>query len=176
MSDEARAHQIVSQHVLWAAGAGLVPIPLVDIAAVTAIQLDMLKQLSTHYQMPYSESEGKAWVSALAGGIAARVGANVLKLIPGIGSVLGGAAMSAMSGASTYAIGQVAISQFSAGRSFSTMDPDAAKRAYQHHFEKGKGKSKDAFEKLTQLAKLRDQGIITAEDFEAQKQRLLAEV
>jgi len=37
--------------------------------------------------------------------VVARVGANVLKLIPGIGSVLGGAAMSAMSGASTYAIG-----------------------------------------------------------------------
>jgi len=185
-SDDARAHQIVSQHVLWAAGAGLVPIPLVDIAAVTAIQLDMLKQLSTHYKMPYSESEGKAWVSALAGGIAARLGANALKLIPGIGSVLGGAAMSAMSGASTYAIGQVAMSQFSAGRSFTAMDPEAAKRAYKHHFNKGKdvaeelaknkAKSKDAFEKLTQLAKLRDQGVITAEDFEAQKRRLLAEV
>ena len=186
MSDAALAHQIVRQHVLWAAGAGLVPIPLVDIAAVTAIQLDMLKQLSTHYQMPYSESEGKAWVSALAGGIAARLGANALKFIPGIGSLLGGAAMSAMSGASTYAIGQVAISQFASGRNFAAMDPDAAKRAYQHHFEKGKeeaekpakdkGKSKDVFEKLTQLAKLRDQGVITAADFEAQKQRLLAEV
>ena len=94
--------------------------------------------------------------------------------------------MSAMSGASTYAIGQVAISQFSAGRSFTAMDPDAAKRAYEHHFKKGKdvaeelsknkGKSRDTFEKLTELAKLRDQGVITAEDFEAQKRRLLAEV
>ncbi len=186
VSDEDRAHQIIHEHVLWAVGAGLVPIPLVDIAAVTAIQLDMLKQLSTHYKMPYSESEGKAWVAALAGGLAARLGANALKLIPGIGSVLGGAAMSAMSGASTYAIGQVAVSQFSQGRSFSAMDPAAAKRAYERHYESGKdvaeklardkGKSKDVFEKLSQLAKLRDQGVITAADFEAQKQRLLAEV
>jgi uncharacterized protein (DUF697 family) len=186
MSDEARAQKIVNEHVLWAVGAGLVPIPLVDIAAVTAIQLDMLKQLSTHYGMPYSESEGKAWVSALAGGIAARLGANALKLIPGIGSILGGAAMSAMSGAATYSIGQVAISQFASGHSFSSMDLDAAKRAYERHFEKGKevaeklakekGKSGDVFEKLEKLKKLRDQGVITADDFEAQKQRLLSEV
>ncbi len=186
MSDEVRAQKIVNEHVLWAVGAGLVPIPLVDIAAVTAIQLDMLKQLSTHYGMPYSESEGKAWVSALAGGIAARLGANALKLIPGIGSILGGAAMSAMSGASTYSIGQVAISQFSSGNGFSSMDLDAAKRAYERHFEKGKAvaeklakdkaQSKDVFEKLEKLAKLRDSGVITPLDFEAHKERLLGDL
>jgi uncharacterized protein (DUF697 family) len=186
MVDESRAQKVVKDHMLWAVGAGLVPIPLVDIAAVTAIQLDLLKQLSTLYDMPYTESEGKAWVSALAGGIAARVGANALKLIPGIGTVLGGAAMAAMSGASTYAIGQVAISQFSAGKSFTAMDVSTAKRAYEQHFQRGKamaekmakdkGESRDVFEKLAQLAKLRDQGVITPQDFEAQKQRLLASV
>lgn len=186
MTDAARAHTIVNEHVLWAVGAGLLPIPLVDIAAVTAIQLDMLKQLSTHYGMPYSESEGKAWVSALAGGLAARLGANAIKLIPGIGSILGGAAMSVMSGASTYSIGQVAISQFAAGRSFSSMDVEDAKRAYEAHLERGKevatrmSKDKadagDTFEKLEKLKKFRDQGVITEADFEAQKSRLLSSI
>jgi len=185
MADESRAQQIVNEHVLWAVGAGLLPIPLVDIAAVTAIQLDMLKQLSTHYGMPYSESEGKAWVSALAGSLAARIGANAVKLIPGIGTLLGGVAMSVMSGASTYSIGQVAISQFRAGKGFSSMDLSAAKRAYEEHFEKGKevatsfSKKKDAgeaFEKLEKLAKLRDQGVITQLDFEAHKERLLGDL
>ncbi|HRG95344.1 MAG TPA: DUF697 domain-containing protein [Polyangiaceae bacterium] len=186
MTDPTRAQRIINEHVLWAVGAGLVPIPLVDIAAVTAIQLDMLKQLSTLYGTVYTESEGKAWVSALAGGIAARLGANALKLIPGIGSVVGGAAMSAMSGASTYALGQVAMTQFAAGKSFSAMDLDHAKKTYEEHLAKGKEvaaqmakdkrESKDVFEKLEKLRSLRDQGVITAEDFEAQKQRLLASV
>lgn len=186
MADNARAESIVRKHVMWSIGAGLVPIPLMDIAAVTAIQLDMLKQLATHYGVGYSESEGKAWVSALAGGVAARLGANALKLIPGFGSVLGGAAMAAMSGASTYAIGHVAMTQFAAGRSFASIDLESAKRAYESHLEKGreiakdmageKGASRDVFEKLEKLGKLRDQGVITAEDFEAQKKRLLEQV
>lgn len=186
MADATRAQKIVNEHVLWSVGAGLVPIPLVDIAAVTAVQLDMLKQLATNYGTTYSESEGKAWVSALVGGIAARLGANALKLIPGIGTIVGGAAMSAMSGASTYAIGQVAITQFASGHSFSSMDLEDAKRAYEEHLAKGKevasrlakdkAESRDVFEKLEKLSKLRDQGVITPEDFETQKQRLLATV
>lgn len=185
MADETRAENIVNEHVLWAVGAGLVPIPLVDIAAVTAIQLDMLKQLSTHYGIGYSESEGKAWVSALAGSLAARIGANAVKLIPGIGSILGGVAMSVMSGASTYSIGQVAMSQFRLGRGFSSMDLSAAKRAYEEHLERGKvvatgfSKKKDAgeaFEKLEKLKKLRDEGVITELDFEAHKERLLGDL
>ena len=181
MSDPTRAQRIINEHVVWAVGAGLVPIPLVDIAAVTAIQLDMLKQLSTLYGTVYTESEGKAWVSALAGGIAARLGANALKLIPGIGSVVGGAAMSAMSGASTYALGQVAMTQFASGKSFSAMDLDHAKKAYEEHLAKGKedaarmakekGESKDVFEKLEKLTALRYHGVISADDFKSQKHR-----
>ncbi len=186
MSTTRPARGIIHEHVVWAVGAGLVPIPLVDIAAVTAIQLDMLKQLATLHRVRFTESEGKAWVSALAGGIAARLGANALKLIPGIGSVIGGVSMSALSGASTYALGQVAMTQFASGKSFSAMDLDHAKKAYEEHLAKGKevaarmakekGESKDVFEKLEKLKALRDQGVISADDFEAQKQRLLASV
>src|SRR4051812_47831293 len=40
-ADPARAQKIVRDHVLWSIGAGLVPIPLMDVAAVTAIQNEM---------------------------------------------------------------------------------------------------------------------------------------
>ena len=40
------ADEIIRSHVLWALGAGLMPVPLFDIAAVTAVQMDMLKQLA----------------------------------------------------------------------------------------------------------------------------------
>jgi uncharacterized protein (DUF697 family) len=180
------AERIINEHILWSMGAGLVPVPLLDIAAVSAIQLDMLKQLCTHYEVKYSESEGKVFLSALTGSIAAKIGANALKLIPGIGSVIGGISMSIVSGASTYALGQVAINHFEHNGTFTNFDLDAAKRAFEGHFERGKevaskmkdnkAASGDVFEKLEKAKAARDKGVISDDDFEAIKKRLLDEV
>lgn len=182
----AQANRIIHQHILWSIGAGLVPVPILDIAAVSAIQLDMLKQLSSLYGVSYSESEGKVWLSALSGSILARVAANAVKLIPGVGSIIGGLSMSALSGASTYALGQVAVSHFEGAGDFSNLDLGAAKRAYDQEFEKGKQvaskmakerkDSRDAFEKLERFKELRDKGVISDDDFDAMKRKLLDDV
>lgn len=181
MGDRANAERIVNRHVLWSVGAGLMPLPILDIVAVSAIQLDMLRQLASEYAVNFSESEGKAWVSALAGNLVARIGANALKLIPGIGSVLGGVTSSIVSGAATYAIGQVVTSHFESGGTFADMDMDAARRAYEREFERGKqvakdlsSENKDALAKLERLGRLRDKGVISQEEFEVQKQKILA--
>lgn len=183
MGDTSKSDRIIQEHVIWSIAAGLVPLPIVDIVAVTAIQLDMLKQLALIHDVRFSESEGKAWVTALAGNMAARIGANALKLIPGIGAFVGGASMAVLSGASTYAIGQVATRHFARGGTFSNIDLDAAKRAYEEELERGKrvasslsNEKKEAFEKLERLAKLRDKGVISDEDFEEQKKRILASI
>lgn len=183
MDRRASAEKIINAHIVWAIGAGLVPIPLVDIAAVTGIQLDMLKQLSTLYGVSYSESEGKVWLSALTGSLAARLTANVIKLIPGIGSIIGGVSMSAMSGASTYALGQVAVGHFEGSGTLSSINLDAAKQAYEEELEKGKrvaakmaeekAGSKDTFTKLERLSQLKDKGVISEDDYDAMKKKLL---
>ena len=186
MSRRPAAEKIINAHIVWAIGAGFVPVPILDIAAVTAIQLDMLKQLSTLYGVSYTESEGKVWLSALTGSLAARIGANALKLIPGIGTLIGGVSMSALSGASTYAIGQVAIGHFEGKGTLSTIDLDAAKKAYEEELEKGKRVaakmaeektgSKDVFAKLERLSQLKDKGVISVDDYEAMKKKLLDSV
>lgn len=43
-------------------GGNLIPIPLVDFAAITTIQLEMLQQLAELYGVNYSQSNGKAFV------------------------------------------------------------------------------------------------------------------
>lgn len=178
-----RADRIIKEHVLWSIGAGLVPLPILDIVAVTAVQLDMLRQLAGLHGVRFSESEGKAWVSALAGNVLARLGANALKLIPGIGTVIGGISMSVLSGASTYAIGQVAHRHFESGGTFSNLDMNSARRVYDEELERGKqvaqnlsSENKDAFTKLERLAKLKEKGVISAEDFEEQKKRILSSI
>ena len=41
-------------------GGGLVPIPIVDIAAVGGVQLQMLRRLSEIYGVPFSDNLGKS--------------------------------------------------------------------------------------------------------------------
>lgn len=184
------SQEIVKSHVIYSLGAGLVPIPLLDIAAVSVVQLDMLKQLAKVYGEDFKESAGKSWISAIAGSTMARMGASLVKTIPGIGSILGGVTMSALSGASTYAIGQVFIWHFSSGGDFMNFNFDKAKDIYQREFEKGKKVAKemekdkdkveaepeDVYAKLEKLASLKAKGVISEEEFSAQKKRLLDQI
>ncbi len=185
MGQKSQAEAIIRSHVLWAMGGGLIPIPLVDFAAVTAIQLEMLQQLAHLYGVNYSQSSGKAFVSALTGTTLASLGASFLKAIPGIGSIIGGTSMAIASGASTYAIGQVAINHFSSGGSLSNFVEENVKAAYDSAFETGKDyvsdlkneKSNDAadiYQTLEKLGQLRNQGILSEEEFQAKKTELLS--
>ena len=184
---EAEAEKIVHAHVMWAMGAGLMPFPLLDIAAVTAVQMDMLKQLARLYGIDYSNAVGKTFAGSLTGGAFAHVGASLLKFVPGIGTVLGGLSMSVMSGASTYAVGSVARAYFGAGHGFSGIDTEEAKRRYAEDFERGKqvatdmesqmkgnsGKYRSAFEAVAKLSELRDHELLTDEEFEDMKRKVL---
>ncbi len=183
MDQHEASERIIRAHVLWAMGAGLIPIPLLDIAAVTAIQVDMLQQLAREHDMDFSQSSGKAYVTALAGGTLARLGASAVKIIPGIGTALGLVSMPILSGASTYAVGQVALRNFSNGVPITNIDIDDAKQAYKKAYEKGKSYVKDlddkqdeavdVYKSLEKLGDLRDKGLITEKEFEAKKQELL---
>ncbi len=181
-----QADAIVRSHVMWAIGAGLLPVPLADLAGVTAIQMDALKQLAANYGVDYSEAGGKRFVTALAGGTVARIGASAVKLIPGIGSVIGGLSMSALSGASTYAVCQVAINHFKTHGDFLELDIEDAKTAYRSALEKGKSivssltpKSDEAlkmYEQIDKLESLRDDEVLTDAEYEAKKADLLAKI
>ena len=179
MSRRTDANRIIRKHVLWSMGAGLMPVPLLDVAAVTAIQMDMLKQLASVYVASYSASQGKTFVAALTGSTFARVGATMVKALPGIGTIVGGISMSMLSGSSTYAVGKIAIDVFHAGGDLSSADLDSAKEAYEEAFEEGKGfasglgkagkDAQDLFQALEKLSELKGKGVITEGDFETQK-------
>lgn len=111
-SHPAEAQKIIQDHVIWSMGAGLLPIPMMDVAAVSAIQMDMVKKITSLYNQEFSNLQAKAWVSTLAGSLGARFAAESLKFIPGYGSLIGGVTMSLLSGATTYAIGKVFLQAF----------------------------------------------------------------
>ncbi len=188
-----RANEIIKNHVLLSMGAGLIPIFALDLIAVTGIQMDMLRQLSKLYEVSYSDNSGKSFVSALTGSSLARIGASAIKAIPGFGTIFGGVSMAALSGASTYAVGQVFNSHFKEGGDLSDFDPLSAKSQYKTEMEKGKdlanqwkeeaeqkeaetNKEEDIFKKLERLGELKEKGVLSDKEFKELKEKLLAEL
>lgn len=188
---------VLKRHVYWAVGAGLIPVPIVDIAAVTAIQLDMLKQICSFYDINYSEEKGKAWISAIASStmssMVARIGASAVKSIPFIGTVVGATSMAAISGASTYALGNVFITHFESGGTFDNINKEKIRVFYEENLKEGKKVAKKLKEKylkllktpegkekernignrLKEIADLKKKGEITEKEYEKRYQEII---
>lgn len=193
---------IIKNHMLWSMGAGFIPIPIVDFFAVSYLQLDMIRQLSKIYDIDFKEAEGKAILTSITTAGLAKVGAaRAVKFIPVVGSILGGVALSIFSGASTYAVGYAFKKHFEAGGTFLDFDMTKLKKNYKDLFEKGKtvaekmqkeqdelrksaekGKDiekkvkagKDIIEELKELNKLKEDGVLTEEEFAAMKKKLIS--
>ena len=141
MTDQKAKHAetVIRNHVLFSMGAGVIPIPFVDIVAVSAMQLDMIRQLCKVYDQDFAETQGKAIVSSLTTATLARAGAaSLAKLVPVVGSFIGGVTNAAMAGASTYALGQVFRIHFENGGTILDFDVERLKKLYKEQFEKGK--------------------------------------
>jgi uncharacterized protein (DUF697 family) len=185
------ANSIIQNHLVWSMGAGFIPIPIVDLFAVSAIQLDMIRQMCKVYDIDFKGTEGKAIITALTGSSIARLGARAVKFIPGVGSVLGGVTMAVLSGGSTYALGEVFKKHFETGGTFLDFDPGRLKKFYDEKFEKGKdiankiqkdkansekkNEVNDSVTQLTNLAKMKEDGILTEEEFQTMKKKIIGE-
>jgi uncharacterized protein (DUF697 family) len=197
------ADKIIRNHIVWSMGAGLIPVPIADFFAVSAIQLDMVRQMCKLYDVDFKETEGKAVISSMTGSGLARLGARVaIKFIPGIGSVVGGVTMAVLSGASSYALGEVFKKHFETGGTFLDFDMDRLTKMYKEKFEKGKKvaekikkeqerkqevvekvehqeaaqqEQKDVISQLVKLGELKEKGVLSDEEFAAMKKKLINE-
>lgn len=133
------AESIIRNHILFSMGAGVIPVPVVDIFAVSAAQLDMIRQLCKVYDIDFAETQGKAIVSSLTTATLARMGAgSIAKMIPVLGSYIGGLTNAVLAGASTYALGNVFKIHFETGGTILDFDTGRLKKLYREQFEKGK--------------------------------------
>ncbi|HEY5210756.1 MAG TPA: DUF697 domain-containing protein [Stellaceae bacterium] len=144
---EAEAMHLVREYMGWSTGAGLIPIPLIDLAAISLVELKMVHSLANLYGVPFTRSAAKSIVGALIGGggtyvLAAPV-ASVVKFIPIIGSLAGMIAEPAIAAAATYALGKVFIQHFESGGTLLDFNIRTQRHQYEQHFtaaqEKGTG-------------------------------------
>lgn len=137
------ADAIVNRHIIAGMTVAVVPLPLFDLAALTLVQLRMLKQLSAHYDIPFSESKGTSFVSALIGSLAPISGGymvlgSLFKSIPVFGYLIGGASLSCCAGAATYAVGKVFQQHFESGGTFLNFKPEAVEEYFKEQYDQGK--------------------------------------
>ena len=198
------ADSVIRNHMLIAMGVGFIPLPLMDVLAAGAVQLDMIRQLCKVYEVEFKENQGKAVISALSTSILTKMGVrSALKLIPGVGTIIGGVTLAVFNGASTYALGEVFKKHFELGGTILDFDVERVRKAYKEKFEKGKQVAEElrkeeaaqkpktaapkgepeattpdqsrVIERIKQLAEMKDQGIISPEEFDQMKKKLIEE-
>jgi uncharacterized protein (DUF697 family) len=129
-SPEARrasAVKVVERFSLWSGAAGLIPAPIIDLAAVGGVQIQMLRRISQIYGVPFSANQGKALIASLAGSmipVSSGIGAvSMIKSVPIVGTLVSVIAMPALSAGATYAIGMVFIQHFKSGGTLLDFNP-----------------------------------------------------
>lgn len=128
-------------HIVGSMGVGLIPLPVVDLVALSGIQMNMLRKLANAYDIPFKKNVVKSIVGSLIGGgipvaFSAAL-ASAIKVIPIIGHTTSALTMPVLAGATTYATGKVFIKHFATGGTFLDFDPDKVRDYYYEMFKEG---------------------------------------
>ena len=139
-----KADVVITRHVAVAAGAGFIPLPIVDFAAVTGVQLSMLALICNIYKQPFSKEAAKSIIASLAGGAAAggearsmMIGSR-LKFIPVLGTVVSWLVTPAVAAATTYAIGKVFVRHLESGGTLLSFEAKKMKEYMEKALREGK--------------------------------------
>jgi uncharacterized protein (DUF697 family) len=136
------AANIIKKHVIIGMGGSLVPFPLFDLVVLTSVQLKMLYNLTKLYEVPFSKNIGKSSIASLLGGVmptsAAMTLASLAKAVPGLGTATGVISVSALGGATTYAIGSVFMQHFESGGTLLDFDPKKMREYFSNKVKEGK--------------------------------------
>ncbi len=121
------ASKLVDRFAIWSGVAGLIPLPVVDVLAVGALQVQMLRRLSQIYDVEFSENRGKALIAALAGTmipVTSGMGAaSAMKAVPIVNLLAAGFVMPVLSAGATFAIGKAFIQHFESGGTLLDFNP-----------------------------------------------------
>ncbi|WP_051306959.1 YcjF family protein [Desulfomicrobium escambiense] len=143
LPSECEIDALIRKRVYAAIGVGFVPLPLVDLAGLTAVQLEMIHALTKAYGLEFKKERAKSILSSLGSGVvsvaAVPLFASLFKSLPIVGTTAGSATISIVGGASTYAMGKVFDRHFRKGGNLLNFDAQGAKAYFKTKFEEGKG-------------------------------------
>lgn len=133
------ARRYISAFAVIAATLAAVPLPFATMPAITALQVSMIVALGQLYGQRLSFSQGGGVASTIAGGFLAQaVGRELIKLVPGFGSVIA----ASWAAAYTWALGEGACLYFGDLMGGKKPDPEKIQAAMQIAFKSAKERFK----------------------------------
>lgn len=146
ISREQKALEKAKRYSAWSAGAGLIPVPGLDLIAITGVQLKMLAEIAAIYDVPFQKELGKEMLSGLLGSLVplqiAHGAASAFKAVPLFGWFAALLLQPALSGAAAYAIAKVFILHFESGGTFLNFEPSKVRDHFLKEFESARAGAK----------------------------------
>jgi uncharacterized protein (DUF697 family) len=114
-----QATRIVERHAVYSGLGGFIPVPLANVASITAVIVRMVKVLSSLYGVPFQRDRARAIVIGLMGGamptgLATATTSTLVYIVPGSG-LIGLAVSSLTAAACTRSIGRIFVEHFESG-------------------------------------------------------------
>lgn len=132
---------IVKKYTYLSSGTGIIPIPGVDIAALSFLQYQMVTKLARIYGVPVEKERLRGILASLLSTV---ISASViygpvtrsLVMLTGIGWIMKSAVAVPASGVTTYILGVIFIQHFESGGNLLDFDLDEKKVAYKKKYNK----------------------------------------
>jgi len=137
------AEQTVKNWSTYAAVAGVIPVPVLDLAAIGGLQVKMISELCKIYELPYKKEAVQSLLGGLAGGTLTMLASGYLserlfRYIPYAGPVLSVVIQPGLAFVSTFALGRIFINKFESGQSLAGLTAEAVSSAYHEQLAKTK--------------------------------------
>lgn len=149
----AASENAIKTHVMIALSLGLIPLPVFDFAMLTANQIKMVHTLGEiHGGHSFHDNRLKALVLSFVSGALPVLGiiglSSGIKIMPGIGSLLGSGSVAVSGGLLTYGVGRVFVKQFESGGTYLSLDLKTARAQLNQEMEKGRSVVSDLKDRL----------------------------
>jgi uncharacterized protein (DUF697 family) len=134
------AHQHIVGYSMTAAGLGALPV--VDLVAVSGVQVKLLHGLAALYGQQWEKNTITEFIGLMGTGIATSyltrvVGRTIAKVLPFWGQTVGAVWSASSSGATTYALGKAAVYFFARRKDGLNVDPEIIRRIYSEALARG---------------------------------------
>ena len=153
--------KILKKHIVLTGAAGLIPAPIVDLASITAIQANMIKEIANHFGVEFKENLCRNIIGALVTGtgivsLGTAAASSLMKSIPLLGTFGGILTMPIIAGASTYALGKVFIEHFENGGTLLDFRPETVKEQFKKEYQEGKKVAANLKDEILQTHKRKE--------------------
>jgi uncharacterized protein (DUF697 family) len=133
---------IVHRYVAVSAMAGLITLPVIDVAALGGVHVALIKELTDYYGAEFSEHTARniliaIGASLIPGSIGSILGRKILRALPFITHGAGLLTMSGFAAAVSYALGLAFIRHFEAGGTLDSFDPENLHRIFARRVHNG---------------------------------------